>query len=74
MDEMKLKLSTKFMRNIVAKLLSKLIRDKVGYDVSIELGEIEAKMADGNIHIHINEDAVISNDEFVKILKKANLD
>ena len=74
MDEMKLKLSTKFMRNIVAKLLSKLIRDKVGYDVSIELGEIEAKMADGNIHIHINADAVISNDEFVKILKKANLD
>ena len=74
MDEMKVKLSTKFMRNIVAKLLSKLIRDKVGFDVDIRLSEIEVQTVDNNVCVHVNADAVISNDEFMKILKKVNLE
>lgn len=74
MDEMKIKLSTKFMRGIIARLLSKLIRDKLGGKVFIELNEIEVKTVDAGIHIHINADAVTSNDEFMKIINKVNLD
>lgn len=74
MDEMKVKLSTKFMRGMIAKLLSRLIRNKLGYDIDIEFSEIEIKTVDGNIRLHMNADAVISNDEFIKIIKDINKD
>ena len=74
MDEMKIKLSTKIMRGIVARLLSKLIRDKLGPDIDIGLGELEIKTVDNNICIHANVDAVLTKDEFINILKKINLE
>lgn len=74
MDEMKIKLSTKFMRGVVAKILSKTIFSKFGYNVDIKLNGIEIKTIDGKIHFHINADAEISNDEFMKVLKTINLD
>ena len=69
MDELKLKLSTKFMRGIVANLVSKAIAKKVGYNIDILLNEIEVKNEGGKIHLHINADAEVENSEFVKMLK-----
>jgi hypothetical protein len=74
MDELKLKLSTKFMRGIVANLVSKAIAKKVGYNIDILLNEIEVKNEGGKIHLHINADAEVENGEFVKMLKSIGLD
>lgn len=74
MDELKLKLSTKFMRGIVAKLLSKVIRDKLGYEIDIQLNEIAVETVDGKIQLHANVDANIDNEEFKKIVKSIGLD
>ena len=68
MDELKLKLSTKFMRGIVANLVSKAIAKKVGYNIDILLNEIEVKNEGGKIHLHIDADAEIENSEFVRML------
>ena len=73
MDEMKIKLSTKLMRGLVSKLLAKLIRDKIGCNVALDFSEIEVKTVDGHVSIHANVDAVISNDEFMKIVKSINV-
>lgn len=74
MDELKLKLSTKFMRGIVAKLLSKLLYSKLGYEIGIQINAIEIKTENGKVRLHADVDAEISNDEFVKIVKSIGLE
>lgn len=74
MDELKLKLSTRWMRGIVTSLISKAIRNKYGYNIDILLNEIELKTEDGKIRIHANVDAEMSNEEFMKIVKSVGLD
>lgn len=74
MDELKLKLSTKFMRGMVAKLISKAIRKNLGYEVDIRIDEVSVETINGRLHFHMNADAEIDNDEFVKIIKSAGLD
>ena len=74
MDEMKLKLSTRFMRNIVAKLIARMIYKKTGYKVDIQLNELNVNVIDGETHISTNVEAKLSSDEFIKIMKNVGLD
>lgn len=74
MDVLKLRLSTKFMRGMVANLISKALNKKLGYNIDILLNEIEVKNEDGKILIHVNADAEVDNGEFVKILKSIGMD
>ena len=74
MDILKLKLSTKFMRGIVASIISKTLNKKLGYNIDILLNEIEVRNENGKIHLHIDADAEVENDEFVKILKSIGMD
>lgn len=67
MDEMKIKLSTKIMRGIVAKLISKAIYKNIGVKPDIQITEIEAEMKDGKIRFHINADGEISDEVLLKI-------
>ena len=73
MDEMKIKLSTNFMRKIVSNLLSKVLFNKFGYKIDIQLNEIEAKTENETIQLHINVDAKMDKDEFIKIVKSIGL-
>ena len=74
MDVLKLKLSTKFMRSMVANLISKALYKKMGYDINILLNEIEVKNENGKILLHVNADAEVDNVEFVKILKSIGME
>ena len=74
MDEMRLKLSTKFMRGIVAKLISKAIRKKLGCDIYVQLNEISVRAEDGNIYIHADVDAETDNENLAKLVKLINED
>ena len=74
MDEMKLKLSTKFMRNIVAKLIVKMIYKKTGYKVNIQLNELDINVVDGEAYIFTSVEAKINSNEFVKIVKNIGLE
>lgn len=74
MDILKLKLSTSFMRNVVANLISKALFKKYGYNIDILLNEIEVKNEDGKLHLHVDVDAEVNSNEFVSILKSIGLD
>ena len=74
MDELKLKLSTKFMRGFVAGLISKAIYKKIGYHVDIDLSEIEISNENGKVHIHVNVDAEVNSEDFKKIIKTIGQD
>jgi hypothetical protein len=69
MDELKLNLSSKLMRGIVTKLISKAVYKKTGYKIGIELNNINVEVINGRAHIHINADAEIDNDELMKIVR-----
>ena len=69
MDELKMKLSTKFMRNIVSKLIAKAIYKKTGYKVDIQLNDLDISVIDGDANIEANVGVKINNEEFVKIMK-----
>ena len=69
MDEMKLKLSTKFMRGILAKLIARYIRKTYGYKIDIRLNEIDLDMLDGQTHVHVDVDLDLSSNEFKHLIK-----
>lgn len=74
MDEMKLKLSTKFMRGIIAKIISKSIYNKFGFKPKIQINEIEAEMKDGKICFHINADGEVDDKILLKISRLVDLE
>lgn len=74
MDELKLKLSTKFMRGIVAKLVSKSISKKFGCDVHVQINEIEITTHDGKVYLHANVDGEVTNEDFKTIIKSIGMD
>ena len=74
MDEMKLKLSTKFMRGVASKLLAKLISRKLGYKVDIQLNDLDVSVIDGETQINTNVELKLSSNEFMRIMKDITLD
>lgn len=70
MDEMKLKLSTNFMKNIVSKLIAKSIYKKYGCKVNVQLDELDINIIDGETTINANVEAKINSDEFRKMMTK----
>lgn len=74
MDEMKLKLSTRFMRSMVSKLLAKLISKKLGYKIDIQLNDLDVSVINGETKIITNVELNLSSSEFMRIMKDINLD
>ena len=66
MDEMKL--HTKFMKNIVSKLIAKSICKKYGYKVDIQLGDLSVSIDDRETIIDSNVSIKIDSDSFKKIM------
>ena len=74
MDEMRFKLSTNFMKNIVSKLIARAIYKKFGYKVNIQLNEIDIWNIDGDTDIKLNMEVKLKSDEFNKIMKSLDND
>ena len=70
MDEMKLKLTTKFMRGIVSKLIERSIYKKYGYRINVQLNDLDISIVDGETTINTNVEAKISSEEFKKMMTK----
>lgn len=69
MDEMKLRLNSRFMRNIISKLITKFIYKKLGYKINIQLNDLDIRVIDGEAHISTSVEAKVDNNEFMRIMK-----
>lgn len=69
MDEMRVKLSTRFMKNIAAKLIARSIRKKYGYKIDIQLSDLDVWAIDGDTTIKVNAEVRMNSNEFNKIMK-----
>lgn len=74
MDEMKLKLSTKFMRGLAAKLIAKFIYKKLGYKINIQLNELDVSVIDGETSISTNVEIKMDSKEFMNLMKTIGSD
>lgn len=69
MDEMKLKLSTKFMRGLVSKLIARAVYKKTGCKIDIQLNDLDISVIDGETSISTNVEVKLNSNEFMKIMK-----
>ena len=69
MDMLKLKISTKFMKGFIAKVVSKKIYEKLGCKVDIQFKDIEIDTKDGDVIIHVDVDGKINKTEFERLLE-----
>ena len=69
MDEIKINLSTRFMRRVVSKWIARVIRKKYGYKVDIHICELDISSIDGETSINTNVEIKLEGDEFKKIVK-----
>lgn len=69
MDEMKMKLTSKFMRGLVSKLLSNFVSTKLGYKIDIHFEELDINVIDGETDISANIKAHVDSPEFIKLVK-----
>lgn len=67
MDEMNI--VSKFTTNMISKIVTKILKQKLGYNVEVKMNEIKISIDDGKAHIHLNVDAEIDNSELTRIVK-----
>ena len=70
MDLLKIKLSTKFMKGLVAKIISKKIYKQLGYKIDIQLNDVQIDAVDGDVQIHLDVDGKMNKTEFSRIMER----
>lgn len=70
MDLLKLKISTKFMKGIIAKIVTRKIYKQFGYKVDIQLNDIQLDVIDGDVSIHVDVDGKMNKTEFSRLMEK----
>ena len=70
MDLLKLKVSTKFMKGIIAKIATRKIYKQFGYKVDIQLNDIQLDVIDGDVSIHVDVDGKMNKTEFSRLMEK----
>lgn len=74
MDEMKFKLSSKFMRNTVAKIITNIVRKKTGIKMELQINEIGAELVNGKIKFNINAGGELDESALMKINRIIEMD
>ena len=64
-----LKSKTKFIQNILSKIIETLIQKKTGYKIKIQLKDIDMTIREDNAHISLNAEADMSINELKKVAK-----
>ena len=69
MDMLMLKLSTKFMKGILSKIVSRKVYKKLGYKIDIQLNDMQVDMINGDVKLHIDADAKMNKTEFDRLME-----
>lgn len=67
MDEMKI--TSKFTTGLLSKVLTRLLKRKLGCGIDICLNSITVSIVDGKTHAHLDVECDIPKEDLAKILK-----
>jgi hypothetical protein len=73
MDEMKLKLSSNWIKGLIAKTLKKFVLSNLDINADILINEIDLRSADGKVKIHLDVDAEAPISEITRLTTKIGL-
>ena len=73
MDELKLAIRTRFIRNLITKVLAKVIYKKTGYHVDIQINTIEAETYGEKMRFHMDINAEMNSEDLIDALRKSDL-
>lgn len=71
LDEMRI--ASRFLTNLVSKVINVVLRKKLGYDINVKLNEVRAINNDEKLKVHLDVDCELSRDELNKILESIGL-
>ena len=71
MDEMKL--VSGFTRGIVSRILRKVLKKKLGYDILVDLNRMEASVCEDKIRVRLDICTELNKAELEKLLKDYDL-
>lgn len=74
MDEVKIKLSTQFLKDVFSKIISKMIYQKFGCKLDIQLNDLIIKFNEGKARLYLDVETEIGKEEFMKIAEIIGLD
>ena len=74
MDEMRIKLTTNFMKGIASKLIARSIKKKYGYKVNVDIKDLDIWSIDGDTSISTNVEIKMNSSEFNKLMKTIGMD
>lgn len=63
-------LTTKWMRGIIAAILKKIIKKKLGYDVDFQLTELKIINEKDTAHVALSVEADIPREDMDRIIKE----
>ena len=66
MDEVRIR--TKFMKGLIAKLLERAVRRSINKDVEIHIENFEAQFANDQVTLKLNTEVTLSKDQFEALL------
>lgn len=66
-------IETEYMRNIISKLINKVLKKKFERDVTVQLNELAVTDRNEKLHVHLNVDAEISMNELKELLESFNV-
>lgn len=72
MDELKIK--TKLMRGMLAKIIEMAIHKKTGYKVKVQLNDIDVTVTEDVAHIHLDVDGDVNANDLKKFSRIIGLD
>lgn len=64
-----MKIESKFITGIVSKIVKKVVRDKLGYNIDIQLNGLRTTVIDDKTHVHLDVDLELTKEELNKLLK-----
>lgn len=66
-------IGTEDMKNIISKLINKILKKQLQCDVDIQLNELTVTDKDEKLHAHLSIDAEISMNELEELLNRYNV-
>lgn len=73
MDELKLKLGSKFMKGFIAKMISKYLSKQLGAKVDFKFKDLDISIEDGDTVVKTSLEVKVNKDDFYTILDKFDI-
>lgn len=69
MDHMTIR--TKFMKNLIAKIMKRTLKKKLGYEIDLDISDLEVTFDDGTgkAVVKLNASASMDKEELKKLIK-----